>query len=76
MQLWLVTEYHAHGSLFDYLSENTISGPVMLQMLRSIANGLAFLHAEVPGMHSMFVVVISEYEKIIKRKLIVLFVLA
>uniref|UniRef100_A0A0M3I7U8 receptor protein serine/threonine kinase n=2 Tax=Ascaris TaxID=6251 RepID=A0A0M3I7U8_ASCLU len=52
MQLWLVTEYHAHGSLFDYLSENTISGPVMLQMLRSIANGLAFLHAEVPGMHS------------------------
>uniref|UniRef100_A0A0N4UMY7 receptor protein serine/threonine kinase n=1 Tax=Dracunculus medinensis TaxID=318479 RepID=A0A0N4UMY7_DRAME len=51
-QLWLITEYHEFGSLYDYLTENTISVVVMLQMIRSIANGLSFLHTEIPGMHS------------------------
>ncbi|VDK71075.1 unnamed protein product [Litomosoides sigmodontis] len=48
-QLWLITEYHEHGSLYDYLSANIISEPVMLQMIRSIAVGLSFLHNEIPG---------------------------
>ncbi|MFH4979234.1 hypothetical protein AB6A40_005943 [Gnathostoma spinigerum] len=48
-QLWLITEYHVNGSLFDYLSDNTVSAQTMYQMIRSVANGLAFLHSEIPG---------------------------
>uniref|UniRef100_A0A158Q700 receptor protein serine/threonine kinase n=1 Tax=Elaeophora elaphi TaxID=1147741 RepID=A0A158Q700_9BILA len=48
-QLWLITEYHEHGSLYDYLSANVVSKLVMLQMIRSIAVGLSFLHNEIPG---------------------------
>nr|CDQ00093.1 BMA-DAF-1, isoform c [Brugia malayi] len=48
-QLWLITEYHEHGSLYDYLSANPVSESVMLQMIRSIAVGLSFLHNEIPG---------------------------
>lgn len=48
-QLWLITEYHEHGSLYDYLSENIVSALHMLQMIRSIAVGLSFLHNEIPG---------------------------
>ncbi|VDN02697.1 unnamed protein product [Thelazia callipaeda] len=48
-QLWLITEYHEHGSLYDYLSGNVISASVMLHMIRSIAVGLSFLHNEIPG---------------------------
>ncbi|VDO42710.1 unnamed protein product [Brugia timori] len=33
-QLWLITEYHEHGSLYDYLSANPVSESVMLQMIR------------------------------------------
>ncbi|KAM3723607.1 Activin receptor type-1C [Dirofilaria immitis] len=48
-QLWLITEFHEHGSLYDYLFANVVSEPVMLQMIRSIAVGLSFLHNEIPG---------------------------
>uniref|UniRef100_A0A914Z178 Serine/threonine-protein kinase receptor n=1 Tax=Panagrolaimus superbus TaxID=310955 RepID=A0A914Z178_9BILA len=48
-QLWLVTEYIPHGSLYDYLETNTITKNVGLQMMRSMLHGLSYLHAEVPG---------------------------
>lgn len=48
-QLWLVTDYHERGSLFDYLSKNTVDIGGMLKMASSIANGLAHLHMEILG---------------------------
>ncbi|KAK6747960.1 hypothetical protein RB195_000894 [Necator americanus] len=49
MQLWLITEYHSHGSLFDYLSNTTVNVVTLVQMIRSISNGLSFLHTELMG---------------------------
>merc|ERR1711892_847054 len=49
IQLWLVTDYHEHGSLFDYLSKHSITPNVLIQMSRSIATGLTHLHLEISG---------------------------
>ncbi|KAK6039256.1 hypothetical protein COOONC_23239 [Cooperia oncophora] len=49
MQLWLITEYHSHGSLYDYLSNSTISLMTLVRMIRGIANGLSYLHTELMG---------------------------
>lgn len=51
-QLWLVTEYLSMGSLYDYLEKTTIPTNIGIQMLRSIAHGLSYLHAEVPGVNN------------------------
>uniref|UniRef100_A0A183E2X0 receptor protein serine/threonine kinase n=1 Tax=Gongylonema pulchrum TaxID=637853 RepID=A0A183E2X0_9BILA len=48
-QLWLITEYHEHGSLYDYLTAYVVDVPVMLRMIHNIASGLSFLHNEIPG---------------------------
>lgn len=46
---WLVTDYYPMGSLFDFLSKNTISMWDAVRMAFSIANGLAHLHVEIFG---------------------------
>jgi serine/threonine protein kinase len=51
-QLWLVTEYLPNGSLYDYLETNTLNATLGLQFIRSIAHGLSYLHAEVPGVNN------------------------
>ncbi|CAF0943715.1 unnamed protein product [Adineta steineri] len=43
-QLWLVTEYHENGSLYDYLMTHTITIPTLIKMMLSIASGLCHLH--------------------------------
>lgn len=48
-QLWLVTDYHENGSLFDYLKRTTVDSGGMCKMAYSIANGLAHLHIEILG---------------------------
>jgi TGF-beta receptor type-1 len=48
-QLWLVTDYYQHGSLFDYLNRTTITVPLMVRMALSIASGLSHLHMEIMG---------------------------
>ena len=48
-QLWLVTDYHQHGSLFDYLSKHTVSPDTCIAMARDIATGLTHLHLEISG---------------------------
>uniref|UniRef100_A0A673CMW7 Activin receptor type-1C n=1 Tax=Sphaeramia orbicularis TaxID=375764 RepID=A0A673CMW7_9TELE len=48
-QLWLVSEYHEHGSLFDYLNRYTVSVEGMIVLALSIASGLAHLHMEIIG---------------------------
>jgi len=43
-QLWLVTEYHENGSIYDYLMNHTITIPILVKMMLSIASGLCHLH--------------------------------
>jgi hypothetical protein len=47
LKLWLVCEYHDHGSLYDYLKAHTLSGNEMMRIAISMARGLAFLHEDV-----------------------------
>jgi len=48
-QLWLVTDYHENGSLFDYLNRMTVDTNTMVRMALSIATGLSHLHMEILG---------------------------
>ncbi|XP_078407428.1 activin receptor type-1B-like [Cetorhinus maximus] len=48
-QLWLVSDYHENGSLFDYLNRYTVTVDGMMQFAISIVNGLAHLHMEIVG---------------------------
>jgi serine/threonine protein kinase len=44
-ELWLITEFHEHGSLFDYLKGNVVSWPQLVSIATSLADGVAFLHS-------------------------------
>lgn len=48
-QLWLVTDYHENGSLFDFLNAHTVSANTMVHMALTIATGLAHLHMDIVG---------------------------
>lgn len=48
-QLWLVTHYHALGSLYDHLNRTTLTHHQLLRICVSIANGLVHLHTEIFG---------------------------
>lgn len=48
-QLWLVTDYHENGSLFDFLTTHTVNTRTMVLMAMTIATGLAHLHIDIVG---------------------------
>lgn len=48
-QLWLVTDFHENGSLFDFLTSRTVDQKGMIVMALSIATGLAHLHMDIVG---------------------------
>ncbi|KAM4540381.1 activin receptor type-1 isoform 1-T1 [Fundulus diaphanus] len=48
-QLWLITQYHENGSLYDYLQRVAVETSEGLAMAVSIANGLVHLHTEFFG---------------------------
>lgn len=48
-QLWLVSDYHEHGSLFDYLNRYSVNTEGMIKLALSAASGLAHLHMEILG---------------------------
>ncbi|XP_078287708.1 activin receptor type-1-like isoform X2 [Rhinoraja longicauda] len=48
-QLWLITHYHEHGSLYDYLQSSTVSAQACLHLALSVISGLVHLHAEIIG---------------------------
>ncbi|KAG7313207.1 TGF-beta receptor type-1 [Plutella xylostella] len=48
-QLWLITDYHENGSLFDFLTARTIDTNTLIKMALSIATGLAHLHMDIVG---------------------------
>lgn len=43
--IWLITEYHELGSLYDYLKCNTVTLSELINMATSMCAGLAFLHS-------------------------------
>lgn len=53
-QLWLVSEYHEQGSLYDYLNRNIVTVAGMIKLALSIASGLAHLHMEIVGTQGMY----------------------
>ena len=53
-QLWLVTDYHEQGSLFDYLNRTPVSPSAMIKMALSVSCGLAHLHMEIMGTQGKF----------------------
>ncbi|XP_028399664.1 bone morphogenetic protein receptor type-1B-like [Dendronephthya gigantea] len=49
-ELYLITEYCPHGSLYDYLrSQHSLTKKDMLRLSSSIASGLAYLHNPITG---------------------------
>jgi len=49
MQLWIVTSYHARGSLCDYLKSHTVTWADLCKIAESMARGLMHLHEEIGG---------------------------
>ncbi|CAG2108971.1 unnamed protein product, partial [Medioppia subpectinata] len=48
-QLWLITNYHELGSLYDYMNGQPLSAGQMRTILLSIVSGLLHLHTEIFG---------------------------
>lgn len=48
-QLWLITHYHEHGSLYDYLNRSSLDKETMVRIMHSAAAGLVHLHTEIFG---------------------------
>lgn len=48
-QLWLITDYHENGSLFDYLNRTQVTVSQMIKLALSAACGLCHLHMEIIG---------------------------
>jgi len=52
-ELWLITEYHERGSLYDYLKGSTVSLYDVLRIAATMFRGLSYLHAVVPACGEM-----------------------
>ncbi|XP_054168320.1 activin receptor type-1-like [Oppia nitens] len=48
-QLWLITDFHQLGSLYDYLIETPLDIKQMLSIILSIVSGILHLHTEIFG---------------------------
>nr|XP_039274834.1 TGF-beta receptor type-1-like isoform X1 [Styela clava] len=48
-ELWLLTEYHENGSLFDYLERTQVDQAGLFKLSISITSGLEHLHMEFLG---------------------------
>ncbi|XP_067401890.1 bone morphogenetic protein receptor type-1B-like [Emydura macquarii macquarii] len=46
-QLYLITDYHENGSLYDYLKSTTLDTKSMLKLAYSSISGLCHLHTEI-----------------------------
>lgn len=44
-----MSDYHEHGSLFDYLNRYSVTIEGMIKLALSAASGLAHLHMEILG---------------------------
>ncbi|KAK7605385.1 hypothetical protein V9T40_007243 [Parthenolecanium corni] len=50
-QLWLITEYHVFGSLYDYLNRNVLDPEQTYKFCGGIATGINHLHTEIFGVN-------------------------
>uniref|UniRef100_A0AAY4AW94 Serine/threonine-protein kinase receptor n=1 Tax=Denticeps clupeoides TaxID=299321 RepID=A0AAY4AW94_9TELE len=50
IELWLITAYHEKGSLTEYLKANVLSWNELCHIAQTMARGLAYLHADAPGL--------------------------
>ncbi|XP_041937012.1 bone morphogenetic protein receptor, type IBb isoform X3 [Alosa sapidissima] len=48
-QLYLITDYHENGSLYDYLKSTTLDTKALLRLAYSSVSGLCHLHTEIFG---------------------------
>ena len=48
--MWLITHYHVHEALYDYLNVHTLDEYEMLVIMHSAINGLTHLHTEITGL--------------------------
>nr|XP_032524109.1 activin receptor type-1 isoform X1 [Danaus plexippus plexippus] len=48
-QLWLITQYHPLGSLYEYLSRTTLTRHQMMLICLSTVKGLLHLHTDIHG---------------------------
>ncbi|KAI5624461.1 bone morphogenetic protein receptor, type IBb isoform 1 precursor [Silurus asotus] len=48
-QLYLITDYHENGSLYDYLKSTTLDTRALLRLAYSAVSGLCHLHTEIFG---------------------------
>lgn len=48
-QLYLITDYHENGSLYDFLKCTTLDNRALLKLAYSAACGLCHLHTEIYG---------------------------
>jgi len=60
-QLWLITDYHENGSLFDYLNRTQVSVSQMIKLAQSAACGLCHLHMEIIGTEGMSYILMLLY---------------
>ena len=49
VEFWLVTSFHEHGSLCDFLKNNILTWDDLVKISLTMAKGLAHLHGEVPS---------------------------
>ena len=48
-ELWLITQFHPKGSLFDDLHRDSFSVEKTLKVIYSACRGISYLHLELPG---------------------------
>jgi TGF-beta receptor type-1 len=48
-ELWIITEFHENGALYDYLNNKTVTPEQMIIMALSMTKGLAHLHRPIIG---------------------------
>jgi hypothetical protein len=53
IELWLATEYHENGSVYDYLQNHTITIQILTKMIVSIVDGLWILHKSIDATNGL-----------------------
>lgn len=66
-QLWLITLYYEHGSLFEYLKTNFLDLKLAIKMAFSMLNGLAFLHEDIIQGQLIKPVIVHRYAHFCKK---------
>lgn len=63
-----MSDYHEHGSLFDYLNRYSVTTEGMIKLALSAASGLAHLHMEILGTQGTLCVHVCAYPEVHLRK--------